>query len=216
VEIRLEPSIPSPTSGPRAVPSPGPASPGRYGAPQGGRGAMVGAFLIIAIFGFSFTAGGAFALWMAVGKIAAHAANAWVMLPMGAAFLLIGVGFLIALVRGPRAVQADTAIAAQFPDAPWKWRPDWAQGFAEDETKHAFSSALVFAVLWNLISAPAGVIAWQKGVVEDQRLALLAFLFPFVGLWLIASAAREGMRLARYRRSRLELDAVPVPVGRTF
>src|SRR5260221_10113547 len=110
VEIRLEPTTTaSPVGDPRPALSPG--SPGRYGAPQGGRGAMVGAFLIIAIFGFSFTAGGALALWLAVGKIAAHAANAWVMLPMGAAFLLIGVGFLIALVRGPRGVQADPALA---------------------------------------------------------------------------------------------------------
>ena len=44
------------------------------------------------------------------------------MLPLGAVFLLIGVGFLVALIRGPRAVQADAKTAAQFPDAPWKWR----------------------------------------------------------------------------------------------
>jgi hypothetical protein len=216
VEFRLEPSTMSSAGDARPAPAPGPVSPARYGAPTGGRAAVVGALLVIAVFGFSFTAGGAFALWMAVGKIAAHTANAWVMLPIGSAFLLIGVGFLIALVRGPRAIQADTERATQFPDAPWKWRTDWAQGYAEDETKHAFSSALIFAVLWNLISAPAGVIAWQKGVIEDQHMALLAFLFPLAGLWLIASAAREGMRLAKFRRSRLDLDAVPVPVGRTL
>jgi hypothetical protein len=215
VEIRLEPSGPASVR-PADASATRSASPGRYGTPPAGRGAMAGAFAILAVFGISFTAAGAFTLWMAPGKLAQHTPNAWIMLPAGAAFLLIGVGFLVALVRGPRAVLADARTAAQFPDEPWKWRADWAQGFAQDETRRALATSVVFATLWNLISMPAGAIAWQKGVLGGERMALLAFLFPFVGLGLVVSAVRESVRQARDHRSRLDLDAVPVPVGRTF
>src|SRR5216684_8184082 len=61
VEIRLEPSTISSASDARTGPTPGPASPGsvsrgpvspgRYGAPTGGRAAVVGALLVLAVFG---------------------------------------------------------------------------------------------------------------------------------------------------------------------
>ncbi len=189
---------------------------GRYAAPQGGPVAFAGAVAILALFGGAFTLAGGAALWQAWTHRARHEPNAWMLWPMAAAFLLIGLGFLYALVRGPAAIRKSEDTARRFPDEPWKWRDDWAQGYVQDDTKNAFGTTLVFALLWNLVSMPAGVIGWQKGVLEGQHAALMAFLFPLIGLFLVVNAAREGERRARFRVSRFDLDAVPVPLGRTL
>jgi len=192
------------------------AGAGRYGAPQGGPAAFAGAVAILGVFGLAFALAGGAALWKALTHRANPAPNAWILWPIGGAFLLIGLGFLYALVRGPRAMRKAQATAARFPDEPWKWRDDWAQGYVQDDTRNALGMSLVFAVLWNCIAAPAGVIGWQRGVLGHERMALVAFLFPLIGAFLVGGVVRAALRRARFKVSRLDLDAVPVPLGRTL
>jgi hypothetical protein len=99
-------------------------------------------------------------------------------------------------------------------DAPWLRRADWAAGRIEDGNRRAMIAAWVFAGLWNLISLPSAFFAVQDALQRGNRGALLALLFPLVGVGLLVWAVRATLRYRRYGVSRLDLATVPAPVGR--
>jgi len=73
--------------------------------------------------------------------------------------------------------------------------------------------AWAFAILWNLISIPSSVLAVRAALSEGNRAALIALLFPAVGIGLLAWAARATLRRRRYGTSVLELETLPAAIG---
>jgi hypothetical protein len=74
----------------------------------------------------------------------------------------------------------------------------------------------VFAALWNLIGFPSGVLGARTALREGNRLALIALIFPAIGLGLLVWAVRVTLRYHRYGVSRLELSHNPGVVGHTL
>lgn len=72
-----------------------------------------------------------------------------------------------------------------------------------------------FALLWNLIAAPALVFLPDE-IRKGHTIAWLTLLFPLVGIVLLANAIRLTARALRFRESTLALDATPVPLGGTL
>jgi len=128
----------------------------------------------------------------------------------------VGVGGLIALAAGRRRLVDAEGRQAGHPDAPWLWRADWASGVVTDSSRTEMWTAWVFAALWNLISLPGGVLGVRAATREGNRLALIALMFPLIGMGLLAWAVRTTLRYRRYGISRFELSRNPGIVGHTL
>jgi hypothetical protein len=134
----------------------------------------------------------------------------------GLVFGLVGFGGLFAAVKSRRAGAVTDAMRARHPEAPWMWRADWASGRIEDSNRSTMIVAWAFAALWNLISLPGAYLGLRQAMREESYAALLVLLFPAVGLGLLVWAIRATIRFRRFGVSRLELDTVPAPVGRSL
>jgi hypothetical protein len=125
----------------------------------------------------------------------------------------VGIGGIVAVLRGRRGAEAAMAREARYPEEPWLWREDWAARRIADGSALEMGFAWAFAALWNLVSIPAAVVGVRAALREGNRAALVALLFPAVGLGLLVWAARITIRRRRYGSSVLELTTLPAAVG---
>ncbi len=98
---------------------------------------------------------------------------------------------------------------------PWTQRRDWAQGCAEGEGGGSLARAWLAVVLWNGVTFPC---AWWviRGDAGRDPARFLVLILPGAGVLLLAWVLRASLRRARFGRTFLRLDAVPVPLGRTL
>ncbi|HEX6105808.1 MAG TPA: hypothetical protein VFZ26_09505, partial [Gemmatimonadales bacterium] len=128
----------------------------------------------------------------------------------------VGFGGLAAVSAGRRRLAERAALEARHPDSPWLWRADWAAGRIEDSNRGTMWAAWVFAGFWNLISLPSAWFALRAALDQGRKAALLALLFPLVGVGLLAWAVRATLRYRRYGVSVLELSRGPGVVGHSL
>jgi Protein of unknown function (DUF3592) len=140
----------------------------------------------------------------------------WLLVGFEAMFGLIfgGVGFglLIGARIGGKKLAAERDLEQRFPTTPWRWRDDWKDGRIATSNRANAYGATIFAVLWNLISLPV-VFFMPAELAHGNWLALIAFIFPAVGIGLAVWAIRSWLRLKRFKAVTLVLDHVPVPLG---
>jgi hypothetical protein len=172
------------------------------------------AFGCLLLFSLPFAATGLFAGVQTVLKLAA---GDWRTAAFMSVFALVfggaGFGLAAAALYGRREVARRELAAARYPDQPWLWRQDWASGRIEDAGHKGQYGLWIFAAFWNLISFPSAILALREVYQKGNRLALIALLFPVVGLGLIAAAVRATMRQRKFRLSSLELATRPGVVG---
>jgi len=72
---------------------------------------------------------------------------------------------------------------------------------------------LLFAVLWNAVSWPVAILIVPQELKKGNHAALVALIFPAVGLCLLVAAIRAIMQWWRFRRSELRLETTPLVVG---
>ena len=70
----------------------------------------------------------------------------------------------------------------------------------------------IFALLWCAISTPLAYFLPQE-IAKGHRAAVIGYLFPLIGLMLIALAIRQTLEFARFHRSILHIDTTPVEMG---
>ena len=124
-----------------------------------------------------------------------------------------GLGLIIGGAFAGRKATAEKQLTAAHPDRPWLWKEEWAAGRIRSSSKTTMRVALAFAVFWNLISSPVLFFVPQEVFEKGNDLALLALLFPLVGLALIVWAAREVLRWRKYGESVFEMAATPGVLG---
>jgi hypothetical protein len=125
----------------------------------------------------------------------------------------VGIGGIALALRGRRRLADALEREARSPDSPWLWREDWAARRITDSPGRDMWSAWAFAALWNLISLPSAVLATRAALHGGERTALIALVFPLLGLGLVAWAVRATLRYRRYGTSWLELATLPAVVG---
>ncbi len=171
----------------------------------------------IVLFLVPFAGVGAFTAVMALRRAAA---GNWTEALFFALFAVtfggVGFGGIAAVLAGRRKLEAQSALEARYPDSPWLWRADWAAGRIIDSSRATMFTAWIFAAFWNLISFPTAFLAVRAAIQEDKPAALLALLFPMVGIGLLLWAVRATLRYWKYGVSRLELSTVPGVTGRTL
>lgn len=143
----------------------------------------------------------------------------WGMVGFYSVFLLTfgGVGWALivgAIVSWRDRPRVETKEAEQpsDPERPWLRRDDWAEGLVRYSDRGPAFGMLIFAMLWNLISAPVLFLVPEE-IEKGNLAALLGLVFPLVGAGFVVWVVRGMLRWRRYGESTLYLDHVPVAVG---
>lgn len=129
----------------------------------------------------------------------------------GAALVLGAGAYLKFAKRLVREGREEAERRAQFPGQPWKWKKEWLQPVIEAKTGGSAAAMWVFGVFWNAISLPG---AWV--VLHDphpKKGAYFVFLFPLVGLGLLASAIYQTVRWRKFGRVRFVPSTMPGAIG---
>lgn len=138
--------------------------------------------------------------------------------PAVAVTAVIGLGLLALL--GPcmgyarrlmRASAEEEARRAQFPKQPWKWKKQWQVRYIESHTGITAVGMWIFALFWNAISFPAAWIVMHDSNVP--KAAYLVFLFPLIGLGILAGAIYTTVRWRKYGRTRFIPSTWPGNIG---
>ena len=124
-----------------------------------------------------------------------------------------GFGMIAAGLYGSRKAKRHEELEALHPDEPWLQNEDWNEGRIRSSTKAAFITSAVFAGVWNLLSMPVVVFAHEQIFDPDNRIALVALLFPIVGVGLVVWAARSFIQWRKFGESIFEMRTIPGVIG---
>jgi hypothetical protein len=133
-------------------------------------------------------------------------------LVLGFVFGGVGFGLLIGGRYGSKYAAQERVRAELHPHEPWRWREDWADGVIRSSTRATAYAAAGFALLWNLIALPAGFFVPGE-VARGNYPALIALLFPLVGIGLAIFAGRAWLQARRFKSATLALTRTPVAIG---
>ncbi len=167
----------------------------------------------LALFATPFAGVGVITGFIAVREMMANGLSGQFLFMTMFALVFGSAGFgliYLAFIGGKEQKKID-ALQAQHPDAPWMWRTDWAAGRIESGTKASIVMPWVFAIMWNLISAPVLVLVPPH--VAENRAILLVFMFPVIGVFLLIGAIKQTVAAKKFGTSYLELASVPGVIG---
>ncbi len=97
---------------------------------------------------------------------------------------------------------------------PWLDRKSWADNAIPSDARHGHWVLWGFALFWNLVTLPVFIQfdeIWEK--TQREPITALAFVFPLVGLGLIALAIHATRQKQRFGETPLELDPFPGSLG---
>ena len=122
----------------------------------------------------------------------------------------VGLGLLIAVWRAPK--EKDRSLP-QFQASPWLLNDKWQTPTIRSSSQMAMWAAWGFAAFWNLISAATPFLAYREVVEKQNYIALVALLFPLVGIGLITWAVRRTLEWRRFGAAPVTLDPFPGSIG---
>ena len=128
-------------------------------------------------------------------------------------FGAVGFGLLGACIYAYRDEKRTQKRKAASPDAPWKWRDDWAAGRIRTSLSGTGIFAVCFASFWNLISWPAFLMVLVDANQRTAAPVLLLGAFPAIGTLLGAWAAYLALRRVKWGVSEFEMASVPGVLG---
>jgi hypothetical protein len=133
----------------------------------------------------------------------------------GLVFTVAGGGFGALVWRGTRQGRDEAQRREQFPSEPWKWRAAWTGGAIEADRSQGAAMFWIFAVVWNAMSFPAAIGAWQKAGAGQKFLVIVA-IFPLIGLGLLWSAIYRTLQARKYGRAVFLPASLPGEIGGTL
>ncbi|MGQ9424733.1 DUF3592 domain-containing protein [Gilvimarinus sp. F26214L] len=97
-------------------------------------------------------------------------------------------------------------------EKPWLTRKEWASPVIISNAKAGLWMTCIFAAFWNLIAFPLGFLAFGD-LLEGNRNAIIALLFPAIGIGLLAWAVKTVRAYRRFGRTPLAMDPYPGSIG---
>ena len=166
------------------------------------------------LFALPFAAAGVFAGVMAARAFAQGqpAQQVMFMFAFAVAFCGAGFGLMAAAIFGKGQVEKHAALEARHPNEPWLWREEWVTRRIPERSRTSAVTMWVLTLIWNGISTPLMFVVPDE-LRKGNHIALIGYLFPLAGLFLLVGAIRATARAIRFHQSALILDDVPVPVG---
>jgi hypothetical protein len=171
----------------------------------------------VALFLLPFAGFGSFAGWQGLHRAAqGNWREALYFGLFAVVFGGVGFGGIALVLLGKGKLQEQEGLKARHPTEPWLWQKDWAAGRVDDASRMGMWGSWAFAVLWNLVSIPAGYAGVRAALYEGNKAGLVALLFPLVGTGLLVWAVRTTIRFNKYGASRFELSTLPGVIGHTI
>ena len=103
-----------------------------------------------------------------------------------------------------------------YPQQPWMWKEEWQSHTIKSSNKTLLWFSTIFAAFWCLISTPILFIIPSEIIDKKNYLALIALLFPLVGIGLASWAIRNYFQWKKFGSSELKLQDLPARLGRTL
>ena len=138
---------------------------------------------------------------------------------MGLLSAAIVCGGLIALLLGVRAKKEAikaSAARSESDEKPWLQRKDWAAGRIVSSSKKAAMLLWIFVFFWCGASGAISLVVVLPQWYRGNHAALIALVFPIIGLGLFIFAWRTTHAWRRFGKSIFEIAAVPAPAGGTL
>lgn len=127
--------------------------------------------------------------------------------------VLFGGGALFVLIRIWRAPAEKDASLPEYQQSPWLLNDRWQTENIRSDSKNAMWGAWLFAVVWNLISAPLPFLIYEEVLEKQNYIALVGLLFPLVGIGLAVWAIRRTREWRRFGATPVALDPFPGSIG---
>lgn len=164
-----------------------------------------------------FAIGGIFFLITGITGMQKGEENAHIGVFVGGVFIIVSGLMLAGVLHASRRAKEIAKKQGEFPDQPWMWRPDWAEGCVKCEGKIGVWVAGGFALIWNAISWGVTISAWEEmfGPKGDKK-AMFILLFPVVGLFLLAWFVYALVRHKKYGVSVFRMLSNPGVLGGTL
>lgn len=141
---------------------------------------------------------------------------------LGLLSAIIASGGFVALIFGISAKKMALATAGpksaapETSEKPWLKRKDWAAGRITAGARKSVLLLWVFVIFWLAFSAVIFLLVvppeWQRG----NHAALIALIFPLVGLAVLIFAVNTTLAWRRYGQSAFEMAAMPGALGGTL
>lgn len=121
-----------------------------------------------------------------------------------------GVGLLVFAWRAPKEKDKTDPV---YSDQPWLLNDKWQTATIRSGSRTAMWFAWGFAVFWNAISSFAPFVAYREITENGNAIALIALLFPLVGVGLLVWAIRQTLEWRRFGPAPVTLDPFPGSIG---
>jgi hypothetical protein len=137
---------------------------------------------------------------------------------MGLLSAAIVCGGLIALIFGISAKKyaLKTSTVKSDDEKPWLKRKDWAGGRIASSSRKAVLLLWIFVVFWCAASAVISLFIVLPQSNQGRPAALIALIFPVIGLALIFFTLNTTLAWRRFSQSIFEMAAFPAALGGTL
>jgi hypothetical protein len=139
-------------------------------------------------------------------------------LAMGLLSAAVVCGGLIALIFGISAKKRalKTGAAKTDDEKPWLKRKDWADGRITSSSRKAVLLLWIFVAFWCAASAVISLAVVPQQLHQGNHAALIALIFPVIGLALIYFTLNTTLAWRRFGQSIFEMASVPAAPGGTL
>jgi hypothetical protein len=133
----------------------------------------------------------------------------------GSLFAAVVCGGLIAFIFGVSAKKhaLKTSAAKSDDGKPWLRRKDWAIGRIASSSRKAVGILWIFIAFWCAASAVISLVVVPSQLHQGNYTALIALIFPVMGLAMIGFALNTTIAWRKFNRSIFEMTAVPAALG---
>jgi len=137
---------------------------------------------------------------------------------MGLLSVTIVCGGLIVLIFGISAKKQALKITVAKTDdeKPWLKRKDWADGRVTSSSRKTALLLWIFVAFWCAASAVISLAVVPQQLHQNNHAALIALIFPVIGLAIIIFALNTTLAWRKYGRSIFAMAAVPAVPGGTL
>ncbi|MBM4147722.1 MAG: DUF3592 domain-containing protein [Lentisphaerae bacterium] len=127
-----------------------------------------------------------------------------------------GIGMMIAGIVGARRGAAELRVTRAEPDKPWLRNGTWRGGLITSSNRATAIAMTVFAVFWNLISWPLGMVVFLDRTHRTDKAAWFVLLFPLVGIGIAIAAVYTWLRWRKFGNCAFHMASVPGVIGGTL
>jgi hypothetical protein len=125
----------------------------------------------------------------------------------------VGYGLLVGAFLAQRSSTVEAQVKRDYPQEPWRWNKNWREGNIRSSTLAAMIGACIAAVAVNLLAWPSVFLLLPDALRNRQYPALIALVFPALGLGLLYWAGRCLWQWRKFGVSSFEMARLPGLIG---